>query len=70
MFGDRKTKSHCGNCYTENVEGINVHKYGRIFFIRMIKEIWDYVNALVEFNRYTNSLVAMNNGNCTTCRLI
>ena len=52
-----------GNCYTENVEGINVHKYGAHIFHTNDQEIWDYVNALVEFNRYTNSPVAMNNGN-------
>lgn len=51
-----------GNCYTENVEGINVHKYGAHIFHTNNQEIWDYVNALVEFNRYTNSPVAMNNG--------
>lgn len=51
-----------GNCYTENVEGINVHKYGAHIFHANDQEIWDYVNALVEFNRYTNSPVAMNQG--------
>ena len=51
-----------GNCYTENVEGINVHKYGAHIFHTNDQEIWDYVNALVEFNRYTNSPVAINNG--------
>ena len=51
-----------GNCYTENVEGINVHKYGAHIFHTNDQEIWDYVNALVEFNRYTNSPVAMNHG--------
>lgn len=51
-----------GNCYTENVEGINVHKYGAHIFHTNDKEIWEYVNALVEFNRYTNSPVAMNHG--------
>lgn len=51
-----------GNCYTENVEGINIHKYGAHIFHTNDQEIWDYVNALVEFNRYTNSPVAMNHG--------
>ena len=51
-----------GNCYTENVEGINVHKYGAHIFHTNDQEIWDYVNALLEFNRYTNSPVAMNHG--------
>lgn len=47
-----------GNLYTENVEGINVHKYGAHIFHTSDKEVWDYVNELVEFNRYTNSPVA------------
>ena len=51
-----------GNCFTENVEGINVHKYGAHIFHTNDKEIWEYVNKLVEFNRYTNSPVAINNG--------
>ena len=51
-----------GNCYTENIEGINVHKYGAHIFHTNDIEIWEYVNALVEFNRYTNSPVAINNG--------
>lgn len=51
-----------GNCYTENIEGINVHKYGAHIFHTNDKEIWEYVNALVEFNRYTNSPIAINNG--------
>ena len=51
-----------GNCYTENVEGINVHKYGAHIFHTNDQEIWDYVNALVEFNRFTNSPGAMNHG--------
>ena len=51
-----------GNCYTENVEGINLHKYGAHIFHTNDQEIWEYVNNLVEFNRYTNSPVAMNHG--------
>lgn len=47
-----------GNVYTENVEGINVHKYGAHIFHTNSKEIWDYVNQFVEFNRYTNSPIA------------
>ncbi|MBA4850523.1 UDP-galactopyranose mutase [Emticicia sp. BO119] len=47
-----------GNCYTETIEGINVHKYGPHIFHTNNKEVWDYVNALVEFNRYTYSPVA------------
>lgn len=52
-------KSHIGgNVYCENIEGINVHKYGAHIFHTSNKEIWDYVNSFVEFNRYTNSPVA------------
>lgn len=47
-----------GNVYCEQVEGINVHKYGAHIFHTNDKEIWDYVNQFVEFNRYTNSPVA------------
>ncbi|MED2036686.1 MULTISPECIES: UDP-galactopyranose mutase [Bacillus] len=47
-----------GNVYTENIEGINVHKYGAHIFHTNNKKIWDYVNGFVEFNRYTNSPVA------------
>jgi len=47
-----------GNIYCENVEGINVHKYGAHIFHTNDKDIWDYVNSFVEFNRYTNSPVA------------
>jgi len=47
-----------GNIYTENVEGINVHKYGAHIFHTDYKDVWDYVNSFVEFNRYTNSPVA------------
>lgn len=47
-----------GNVYTENVEEINVHKYGAHIFHTNSKEIWDYVNQFVEFNRYTNTPVA------------
>jgi UDP-galactopyranose mutase len=47
-----------GNIYTKNIEGINVHVYGAHIFHTSNKEIWDYVNSFVEFNRYTNSPVA------------
>ena len=47
-----------GNVYCEQVEGINVHKYGAHIFHTSNKEVWDFVNAIVEFNRYTNSPVA------------
>ena len=47
-----------GNIYTEEVEGIQVHKYGAHIFHTDYKDIWEYVNSFVEFNRYTNSPVA------------
>ena len=47
-----------GNVYTENIGGINVHKYGAHIFHTDYKDVWDYVNSFVEFNRYTNSPVA------------
>lgn len=47
-----------GNIYTEKIEGINVHKYGAHIFHTDDKEVWDYVNSFVEFNRYTNSPIA------------
>ncbi|MFC6876144.1 UDP-galactopyranose mutase [Flavobacterium myungsuense] len=47
-----------GNIFTEKIEGINVHKYGAHIFHTSNKEIWDYVNSFVEFNRFTNSPVA------------
>lgn len=47
-----------GNVYCENVEGINVHKYGAHIFHTSNKAVWDFVNSFVEFNRYTNSPVA------------
>ncbi len=47
-----------GNIYTENIEGINVHKYGAHIFHTDYKDVWDYVNSFVEFNRFTNSPIA------------
>lgn len=47
-----------GNVYTENIEGINVHKYGAHIFHTDNKEVWEYVNQFAEFNRYTNSPIA------------
>ncbi len=51
-----------GNIYCENVEGINVHKYGAHIFHTSNKRVWDFVNSIVEFNRYTNSPIANYNG--------
>ena len=47
-----------GNVYTEEIEGINVHKYGAHIFHTDYEDVWKYVNSFVEFNRYTNSPVA------------
>lgn len=53
-----KRQHRGGNVYCENIEGINVHKYGAHIFHTSNKEVWDFVNSIVEFNRYTNSPVA------------
>ena len=47
-----------GNVYCDNIEGINVHKYGAHIFHTSNKQVWDFVNSIVEFNRYTNSPIA------------
>ena len=51
-----------GNIYTEQVEGINVHRYGAHIFHTNNKQVWDYVNQFAVFNRYTNSPVANYHG--------
>lgn len=51
-----------GNVYCENVEGINVHKYGAHIFHTSDREVWDFVNRLAAFNRYTNSPLACHEG--------
>jgi len=48
-----------GNVFTENVDGINVHKYGAHIFHTNDKEIWNFVTSFVEFNRFTLSPIAM-----------
>ncbi len=53
-------RSHTGgNIYCEEIAGINVHKYGAHIFHTSDKEVWDFVNSIVPFNRYTNSPVAV-----------
>lgn len=47
-----------GNCYTERVRDINVHKYGAHIFHTSNRKVWEYVNGLVEFNNFVNSPVA------------
>lgn len=52
-------RSHIGgNIYCEDINGINVHKYGAHIFHTSDEEVWNYVNEFVEFNRYTNSPIA------------
>ena len=51
-----------GNVYCERVEGINVHKYGAHIFHTNSRAVWDFVNAIVPFNRYTNSPIANYHG--------
>lgn len=51
-----------GNVYCENIVGVNVHKYGAHIFHTSNKEVWDFVNSIVEFNRYTNSPIARYRG--------
>lgn len=52
-------RSHLGgNVYCERIEGINVHKYGAHIFHTSNKKVWDFVNSIVDFNRYTNCPVA------------
>ncbi len=48
-----------GNIYTENIEGINVHKYGAHIFHTSNKEVWEYINKFADFNNYINSPVAI-----------
>lgn len=54
-----KRNHSAGNIYCKEVEGINVHEYGAHIFHTSNKEIWDYINSFAEFNRYTNSPVAI-----------
>ena len=75
----RKNKKRClvvekrnhigGNVYCEDVEGIHVHKYGAHIFHTGNRKVWEFVNSLAEFNRYTNSPVANYKARCTTCPL-
>ena len=51
-----------GNCYTEEVDGIHVHKYGAHIFRTSKKEIWQYINQFAEFNHFVNSPIAIFRG--------
>ncbi|MFH6935326.1 UDP-galactopyranose mutase [Flavobacterium sp. FlaQc-30] len=57
-----KRKHTGGNVYCENIEGINVHKYGAHIFHTNDKGLWDYVNQFVKFNNFTNSPIALAKG--------
>ena len=57
-----KRPNIAGNVYTEDVEGIHVHRYGAHIFHTNDKEVWDYVNRFAVFNRFTNSPVANYHG--------
>jgi UDP-galactopyranose mutase len=48
-----------GDCYTENIEGINVHRHGAHIFHTSNKQVWDFVNQFAEFNNYINSPLAI-----------
>ena len=54
-----KRPNIAGNIYTENIDNINVHKYGAHIFHTSSKEIWDYINQFAEFNNYINSPIAI-----------
>ena len=47
-----------GNCYTEKIEGINIHRYGAHIFHTSNKKVWKFINSFAEFNRYTNTPLA------------
>ncbi|TCS74141.1 MULTISPECIES: UDP-galactopyranose mutase [Lachnospiraceae] len=53
-----KRANIAGNIYTEDIEGIHVHKYGAHIFHTNKKEVWDYITQFAEFNRFTNSPIA------------
>ena len=56
-------RSHIGgNCYTENIDGINVHKYGAHIFRTSRKDVWDYIRQFAEFNHFVNSPIANYHG--------
>ena len=58
VLGVDKRPNIAGNIYTENIEGINVHKYGAHIFHTNNKKVWNYITQFAEFNRFTNSPVA------------
>lgn len=67
--GLRKRPNVAGNIYTETVEGIHVHKYGAHIFHTNDTKVWKYITQFAEFNRFTNSPVAIITESCTHCLL-
>jgi len=61
-----KRKTIGGNCYTENVNGIHIHRYGAHIFHTNDKYIWDYVNKFAEFRQYTHNVIANYHGEMYT----
>ena len=59
-----------GNLYCQDIEGIHVHKYGAHIFHTSNKKVWEFVNSLTEFNRYTNSPIANYKGEIYNLPLI
>ena len=59
-----------GNIYSEEVEGIQVHRYGAHIFHTSNRKVWDYVQQFTEMNRYTNSPELDTKTSCTICRSI
>ena len=57
-----KRPNIAGNVYTEQIEGIHVHKYGAHIFHTNLKHVWEYINQFAAFNRFTNSPVANYHG--------
>ena len=57
-----KRPNIAGNVYTEQIEGIHVHKYGAHIFHTNLKHVWEYINQFATFNRFTNSPVANYHG--------
>ena len=61
-----KRPNIAGNVYTEDVEGIHVHKYGAHIFHTNNKEVWEYVNRFAEFNRFTTPRWRTTTGSCNS----
>ena len=62
-----KRPNIAGNIYTENIEGINVHKYGAHIFHTNNKKVWNYITQFAEFNRFTNRRLPTTRASSTRC---